>query len=191
MREYKCLIESYEPGATAPPFHCYCRSLTAPYFDDEFTIGEKRAARGEDGKTYYVPSDMSYKEWLKINRIKSIGIPDLENRPNKYVVKKLMNGEFGSKINLEKQKPHIESTKLERKSYLFDNVDPQSLFNKYAGTGIMETTNGGKLTNKEVCIAEYNVGIDGRSKKVTNMFKIHHSKNRTHISPCLRKEQAK
>lgn len=110
-------MKEYEPGAAAPPFHFYCRSLTAPYsyFYDEFMIGERKAARGEGGKTYYVPSDMSYKEWLKINRIKSIGIPDLENRPNKYVVNKLMNGEFGSKINLEKQKPHIESTKVERK----------------------------------------------------------------------------
>lgn len=29
---------------------------------DKFSIGE-RAARGEDGKTYYVPSDMTYKDW--------------------------------------------------------------------------------------------------------------------------------
>lgn len=53
----------YQPGVTAPPFHCWCRSTTAPYFNDEFEIGTQRAARNEDGKTYYVPADMKYNEW--------------------------------------------------------------------------------------------------------------------------------
>lgn len=57
-------MKDYQPGVTAPPFHVWCRSVTVPYFDDEFSVGE-RAARGEDGKTYYVPSDMKYKEWAK------------------------------------------------------------------------------------------------------------------------------
>ena len=46
-----------------PPFHPNCRCTTVPYFDDEFTQGEERAARDENGKTYYVPSDMKYTEW--------------------------------------------------------------------------------------------------------------------------------
>ncbi len=57
-------MSDYQLGVNAPPLHCRCRSCTAPYFDDEFSIG-KRAARGEDGKTYYVPSDMTYSEWEK------------------------------------------------------------------------------------------------------------------------------
>lgn len=57
-------MNDFEPGGTAPPFHPWCRSCTVPYFDDEFSVG-KRAARGEDGKTYYVPSDMTYPEWKK------------------------------------------------------------------------------------------------------------------------------
>ena len=56
-------MSQYEPGVTAPPFHVWCRSTTCPYFDDEFTVGELRAARGEDGKTYQVPADMTYPEW--------------------------------------------------------------------------------------------------------------------------------
>ena len=55
-------MSEYEAGVTAPPFHVRCRSCTCPHFDDEFADG-KRAARGEDGKTYYVPADMTYKEW--------------------------------------------------------------------------------------------------------------------------------
>jgi len=56
-------MKDFEPGVTAPPFHPWCRSTTVPAFDDDFgQIGE-RAARGEDGKTYYVPADMTYREW--------------------------------------------------------------------------------------------------------------------------------
>jgi len=53
--------KDYEPGVTAPPFHPNCRSVTAPYFEDNY--GGQRAARGEDGKTYYVPDNMTYPEW--------------------------------------------------------------------------------------------------------------------------------
>lgn len=57
-------MSDYKPGVTAPPFHVYCRSTTAPHFKDNFDIGE-RAARGADGKTYYVPDDVTYSEWKK------------------------------------------------------------------------------------------------------------------------------
>lgn len=58
-------MKDYEVGTTAPPFHPNCRSTTVPYFDDEFTEGEQRAARDGAGKTYYVPADMKYREWEK------------------------------------------------------------------------------------------------------------------------------
>ncbi len=51
---------------TAPPFHVYCRSTTVPAFDDEFDLIGERAARGEDGNTYYVPSTMTYKVVLRL-----------------------------------------------------------------------------------------------------------------------------
>lgn len=57
-------MSDYKPGVTAPPFHVYCRSTTAPHFKDNFDVGE-RAARGADGKTYYVPDDATYSEWKK------------------------------------------------------------------------------------------------------------------------------
>lgn len=57
-------MNDFEVGVTAPPFHPNCRSTTIPYFDDEYGVG-KRAARGSDGKTYYVDSDMSYETWKK------------------------------------------------------------------------------------------------------------------------------
>lgn len=61
----KFKMNEWEVGVTAPPFHVWCRSTTVPAFDDEFDLIGQRAARGDDGKTYYVPSTMTYKEWQK------------------------------------------------------------------------------------------------------------------------------
>ena len=51
-------ISDYEVGVTASPFHCNCRSVIAPYFDDEST----RASRDENGE-YKEVKYMNYKEW--------------------------------------------------------------------------------------------------------------------------------
>lgn len=56
-------MTDFQPGATAPPFHVYCRSTTVPYFDDDFGIGERAARDEETGKTYYIPDDMKYQDW--------------------------------------------------------------------------------------------------------------------------------
>lgn len=57
-------MSDYKEGTTAPPFHVRCRSTTAPFFEDEYEFGE-RAARNTNGKTYYVPSNINYNEWLE------------------------------------------------------------------------------------------------------------------------------
>ena len=57
-------MKDYKIGVTAPPYHVRCRTTTAPYFEDEFEFGE-RAARNTDGKTYYVPRNITYNEWLE------------------------------------------------------------------------------------------------------------------------------
>lgn len=57
-------MSEYNPGLTAPPFHPNCRSTTVPYFDDEFTADETRAARDAADEGYKrVPADMKYGEW--------------------------------------------------------------------------------------------------------------------------------
>lgn len=58
-------MSDYQIGVNVPPLHCWCRSCTVPYFGDEFTEGEQRAARDEEGKTYYVSANMTYSEWKK------------------------------------------------------------------------------------------------------------------------------
>ena len=59
-------MSEWRVGETAPPFHVHCRSTTVPYFDDEFdAVGERAARNEETGKTYFVPGNMTYKEWDK------------------------------------------------------------------------------------------------------------------------------
>lgn len=52
------------PFVNQPPLHYNCRSTTIPYFEDldEYNPSE-RVARDEQGKTYMVPANMTYREW--------------------------------------------------------------------------------------------------------------------------------
>ena len=56
-------MTDYNPGETAPPFHPWCRSVTAPYYKDLDGIGERAARDPNIGKTYYVPRSTKYKDW--------------------------------------------------------------------------------------------------------------------------------
>lgn len=80
-------MSDFKPGITAPPFHCWCRSCTAPYFDD---MKGTRAARKNDGKTYQVSSDMKYDAWKKV-----------------FVDKEMTYGKWQKSKNIDN--PHEES----------------------------------------------------------------------------------
>ena len=56
-------MKNYQVGVIALPFHVWCRTTTVPWFEDNY--GGERAARDEDGNTYYVPDDMMYGDWKK------------------------------------------------------------------------------------------------------------------------------
>lgn len=58
------LLKDAVIGINSPPFHPRCRCTTIPYFNDEFTQGEERAYRGEDGKTHYTKAK-TYEEWKR------------------------------------------------------------------------------------------------------------------------------
>lgn len=124
-------LSEFEPGVTAPPFHCWCRTTTVPYFDDEFTEGEMRAARDEDGKTYEVPSNMTYQEWKET----FVGIDS--EKPEKHI--KLGVGSKSRKGTTAK----IELGKIDVKyiNDLFDNFSEQIRYNEYE-TAIVVDKNG-------------------------------------------------
>ena len=60
-------MKDFQAGVTAPPFHPYCRTTTAPYFDDweELGIDRERVARNDKGEKYFVDGNTTYKEWEK------------------------------------------------------------------------------------------------------------------------------
>jgi hypothetical protein len=107
----------------------------------------------------------------------------------KYTKNKLSRGEWGSKINPEKQEDHNFETRKDDKSYLAKGVSAQELFDKYAGTGAIGRTMSGKRNNVEWIVTDEEVGYDVNDKKgvrKTKEIAIHHSKKRTHISPVRR-----
>lgn len=55
-------VRDVKPGITTPPYHTRCRCCTAPAVDESF--GE-RLIRSTDGRSYQVPSDMTYNQWRK------------------------------------------------------------------------------------------------------------------------------
>lgn len=107
-------MKDYEPGVTAPPFHPWCRSVTVPYFDDEWGRSGERAARGEDGKTYYVPSDMTYPEWQQ-----AMVDGDMKNVKQKYACEDVKD-KWMSKASKEYKVEDLGSYIIDRTEYVVD-----------------------------------------------------------------------
>lgn len=117
--------------------------------------------------------DLKYNDVVRYERLKD----------KLFVHQKIKSGEWGTKINPDKQLPHMESTHANGKSYLYETVDPQALFNNYHGTGILEKDRYGRLTNKEIINLDSPVGVNASDGTEALAIKIHHSKSRTHIVP--------
>lgn len=80
-------ISDQEIGVTVPPFHSHCRTVIAPYFDDEST----RASRDENGE-YKEVKYMNYKEWKDQHIKKDIDIQvngkgNLESKNKSDIIK--------------------------------------------------------------------------------------------------------
>ena len=90
-------MKDYKVGTTAPPFHCRCRTVTVPYFDDN--VGGSRAARNDDGKTYYVPDSMKYPDWEKsfVDGGSKEGLQELSNNDT---IKKKVNAVYQEALTL-------------------------------------------------------------------------------------------
>lgn len=89
-------ISDQEIGVTVPPFHSHCRTVIAPYFDDEPT----RASRDENGE-YKEVKYMNYKEWkdqyIKKSHTQVNNKNNLESK-NKSDIIKLRNAEIDKEI---------------------------------------------------------------------------------------------
>ena len=132
----------YDASSQSTLYYCNgflssnCRSTTAPYFDDweELGIDVERAARNEDGDIYYVPDDMTYKEWEKKQRESSGNeekaklIPKVNNTSNIKEYEKKKDSDI-----IEKKKDDIISLSLENiKEYngKLDNLTVRKWYKK-------------------------------------------------------------
>lgn len=101
----------------------------------------------------------------------------------------IQGGAYNLKIHEGRQGKHIkEHNNYSGASYLLEDVDPQELVYKYAGTGeLKRSRGGGDWTNKEFIEADASVGVvveNGVEITRTKRFSIHYSKkNGTHIVP--------
>ena len=74
-------MSQYEVGATAPPFHPWCRCCTAPYFEDMEGLADRIARDPTTGEQYNVPDNMTYEEWKKEQEEKyGVGTIDLRRK---------------------------------------------------------------------------------------------------------------
>lgn len=83
-------MSDYKIGINVPPLHCFCRSCTVPYYEDDFGSVGERATRGDDGKTYHVSANMKYDEWYS----KFVDKKDIEQY--KDVTQEILNGKRGT-----------------------------------------------------------------------------------------------
>lgn len=108
----------------------------------------------------------------------------------RHTLAQIKSGAWGTKVNADKQAPHMKSTHGKGKSYFDDSVDAQKLVDKYTGKGkLIEQKNG--FSNRELVTGVKLPGkvitLDGTGLPITG-FTIHHSKQRTHVVPYAKKE---
>lgn len=103
-------MKDFEVGVTAPPFHCYCRTVIAPYFEDDESV---RAARDENGEYVEVPY-MNYTEWKekyikneKENVVHKPYIAELEKLENFNIIEKDLPYILEEYNNIRKLEPNI------------------------------------------------------------------------------------
>lgn len=121
-------MSEYKAGVTAPPFHVFCRSTTCPWFADDFGEVGERAARGEDGKTYYIPADMTYGEWEKtfVEGGDKSGLKEVDKIEKDGIIK------AGSdNLALENQRYGRDKSTLVNKTYI-DSGEYRNKFDKIA-----------------------------------------------------------
>jgi SPP1 gp7 family putative phage head morphogenesis protein len=95
-------LDEYSPGSTAPPLHPNCRSTISGslYGPDKKKTGT-RIARNDKGKTYYVPADMTYKEWEKLYVHKSMTIQEWNDTHKAGISKSILGSTYYKEIVME------------------------------------------------------------------------------------------
>lgn len=162
-------MEDYQAGITAPPFHVYCRSTTVPYFDDEFTLGEERFARGKDGKTINIDGSVTYKKWRNWvdSDYKENAFEVLTNKEKQAIIQYKSSESY--KIN-EKLYNNIELSKKE-KDFIYNLDKALEKMPSYEGDLVRDLYFANKNALNEF-IRSYKVGSTIKSKAYMSTTKL-------------------
>ena len=96
-------MKDYQVGVTAPPFHVYCRSVTAPYYDKIDGDTNLRASRTEDDD-YKLVDVKDYQDWYDryvekhINNQVSLSNKNNIESKNKSDIIKLRNAKIDKEV---------------------------------------------------------------------------------------------
>lgn len=118
-------VKDYKIGETAPPFHVKCRTTTIPKINGAIT--GKRAAKDKNKKTYYVPADLTYRQWKETFIGDSADIGKLKSLFNKGIDKKIKlfdkelsvvkDTDVRKLLEQSKERVSIEKSGTQRSSY--------------------------------------------------------------------------
>lgn len=136
-----------QAGVNYPPLHAHCRSTTIPHYEDNV---QERAARGNDGKTYQVPGDMTYKEWA----VEHVPIIKPDNPEETEPVMPIEP----PKVKTEASHSQFDSVIMKSSYRKFENEE-----NVKAWTDIVSPAWVEKLTEEEVEAVKMYTGYDSEA----------------------------
>ncbi|HEN8974938.1 TPA: hypothetical protein U9D51_000157 [Streptococcus agalactiae] len=118
--------------------------------------------------------DLKYNDGIRYERLKD----------QAHIQGNFKNGSWLDKVNPEKQARYIKSTAGEGKSYFFDDVDTDVLYQKYKQTGELIKNRRGRTHKELIDLPEdISIGIDIYSGNLVNGLTIHYGKTGSHIVP--------
>ena len=144
-------------GVNAPPMHPYCRCTTCPYFNDEFTVNDKRTAKNEEtGEWYEVPSDMSYREWKSafVDGVWSNDLKEIE-KSTRSTEEHNFDLTFDRKSKEYRQK-YIDLDESEAVTHSMIN-DTSAILKHRGGTNYEDLAYINSVTNEHKIQSKYNV----------------------------------
>ena len=133
------------------------------------------------------------KTFAKFQDLKYNDVEKYEKLVDKtFIQNKFNTGKWLDKVNPEKQARHIQSTAEKGKSYFFDDVDVEALYDKYKQTSKFRRTRKGRNEeNYEIINLPDNLklGKDAYTGEYINGFTIHYSKTGSHIIPTYHRKE--
>ena len=116
----------------------------------------------------------------------------MKTKDHEQILTHIRSDAVNKDLNLTHQNRHIPSSGgyIEGRSFIYDDVDPKALIDRYHGTGSIRFSESGKWVNKEFITLDRDIGVQVEQltgiQTPTNSFSIHYSKKGAHVVPSRR-----